>query len=71
MRYFSFTRWLTVKEGFASLSNYEEWLNIISEKSKEEAKKQTYFIMRNMNIGKSTYKPNGIRGNYASSSYNN
>jgi hypothetical protein len=43
MRYFSFTRWLIDKEGFASLSNYKEWLNVISQKSKEEAKKTDLF----------------------------
>jgi hypothetical protein len=43
MRNFSFTRWLTDKEGFASLSNYKEWLQIISQKSKEEAKKTDLF----------------------------
>jgi hypothetical protein len=43
MRYFSFRRWLTVKEGFASLSHYKDWLNIISQKSKEDAKKTDLF----------------------------
>ncbi|WP_143329400.1 hypothetical protein [Clostridium beijerinckii] len=43
MRYFSFIRWLTVKEGFNSFAHYKEWLDIISQKSKEDAKKTDLF----------------------------
>lgn len=43
MRYFSFTRWLTVKEGFNSLTHYNGWLEIIAEKSKENAQKTDLF----------------------------
>ncbi|MDR3598079.1 hypothetical protein [Clostridium sp.] len=43
MRYFSFTRWLTVKEGFDSLTHYKEWLEIISKNSNDEAKKTDMF----------------------------
>lgn len=41
MRYFSFTRWLTVKEGFNSLTHYKEWLGIITEKYNIEESKKT------------------------------
>ncbi|MBA9012153.1 hypothetical protein B0I53_004150 [Clostridium saccharobutylicum] len=32
MRHFSFTKYITVKEGFNSLTHYKKWLEIISEK---------------------------------------
>lgn len=43
MRYFSFIRWLTVKEGFNSFAHYKGWLDIISQKSKNDAKKTDLF----------------------------
>ena len=35
MRYFSFTRWLTVKEGFNSFTYYKYWLSIMSKEDDE------------------------------------
>jgi len=35
MRYFSFTRWLTVKEGFNSLTHYKYWLSIMNKEDAE------------------------------------
>jgi hypothetical protein len=44
MRYFSFTRWLTVKEGFNSLTHYKQWLGVISSNlTKEESQKTDLF----------------------------
>lgn len=40
MRYFSFTRWLTVKEGFNSLTHYKDWL---SSMNRDEANKTDLF----------------------------
>lgn len=43
MTYFSFIRWLTVKEGFDSFTHYKGWLEIIAEKSKDNAQKTDLF----------------------------
>ncbi|AQS08362.1 hypothetical protein CLOBY_04530 [Clostridium saccharobutylicum] len=43
MRHFSFTKYITVKEGFNSLTHYKKWLEIIAEKSKENAQKTDLF----------------------------
>lgn len=40
MRYFSFTRWLTVKEGFNSLTHYKDWLLSMN---RDEANKTDLF----------------------------
>lgn len=36
MRYFTFTKWITTKENFNSLTHYKQWLSFLS---KDEAQK--------------------------------
>ena len=43
MRNFTFTRWLSYKEGFNSLTHYKDWLKIIAAKSKDDSKKTDLF----------------------------